>query len=740
MLYKSKNRFILSGLLAAAIACTATLATAVAAGPSNVAAWAKTAPTVGSAAGNTSVVIAVHLALSNAAELKSLATAVSTPDNAQYGHYLTSDELAGRYAPAAADVAAVKALLEGAGMSHVQVGPLGAYVSATATVDQLRRTFHVSQNLYSYGGKTLRANKEEPTLPGALTGKVLFVEGLDDSALLRHPYHHSAVMRDLVAPTAAANAAAKAVTPPPVAAGNPSPYCNENYGSEIHTATLSTAAGPYGSEIPWLVCGYTPQQIQDAYGLNKAPNYDGSGIRVAILDAYASPTLLDDANRYAANHGLPALVRGRNFHEIVPAGIYHVSPDDPCGPYGWWEEQSLDVAAVHGAAPGATIIFVGSLDCNTSLDTALQDTIYSHRADVLTNSYGYNGESIAAGQQAADDQAFAAGAALGMTVVFSSGDDGDLSQVNGVASGAWPATSPWVTGVGGTSLFYEGGGSKAEYGWGNYRDYLDNVTVKSQSNVETTGLATTTAYGYTFDDFAFYAGAGGGVSVLELQPSYQASAVPAALSGTLNLASGYTEPLPTPHRVSPDVAMDADPYTGYLFGETFTIAGNPISDHGCTPISSTEEYCENAIGGTSLASPLMAGVLAVIDQSRAATKQPMLGLANPLLYSLGSGGSGAGLNTAPINQIVAPTTPVSVLRGYAADLNLARVVTISSVPFLISTTTPFALEVCGADLCEGIDDVFNFTSLSAYGNTPAGYNDVTGLGVPYVPLLLKSAK
>ena len=336
MLYKSKNRFILSGLLAAAIACTATLATAVAAGPSNVAAWAKTAPTVGSAAGNTSVVIAVHLALSNAAELKSLATAVSTPDNAQYGHYLTSDELAGRYAPAAADVAAVKALLEGAGMSHVQVGPLGAYVSATATVDQLRRTFHVSQNLYSYGGKTLRANKEEPTLPGALTGKVLFVEGLDDSALLRHPYHHSAVMRDLVAPTAAANAAAKAVTPPPVAAGNPSPYCNENYGSEIHTATLSTAAGPYGSEIPWLVCGYTPQQIQDAYGLNKAPNYDGSGIRVAILDAYASPTLLDDANRYAANHGLPALVRGRNFHEIVPAGIYPVSPDDPCGPYGGW--------------------------------------------------------------------------------------------------------------------------------------------------------------------------------------------------------------------------------------------------------------------------------------------------------------------------------------------------------------------------------------------------------------------
>ena len=329
-----------------------------------------------------------------------------------------------------------------------------------------------------------------------------------------------------------------------------------------------------------------------------------------------------------------------------------------------------------------------------------------------------------------------AGAALGMTVLFSSGDDGDLSQVNGVASGSWPATSAWVTGVGGTSLFYAGPGSKTEYGWGNYRDYLNDVTVKSAKNVQTSGLETTTAYGYTFDAFAFYSGAGGGVSVLEMQPSYQASAVPAALSDTLNLANGNTEPLPTPHRVSPDVAMDADPYTGYLFGETFTIAGNPINDHGCTPISSTEEYCETDIGGTSLASPLMAGVMAVLNQSRVATNQPKVGFANPLLYSLGSGGNGTALNTAPINQIIAPTTPVSVLRGYAADLNLARVVTISSVPFLISTTTPFALEVCGATVCEGIDDVFNYTSLSAYGNTPAGYNDVTGLGVPYLPMLI----
>ena len=54
--------------------------------------------------------------------------------------------------------------------------------------------------------------------------------------------------------------------------------------------TLSTAADVYGAAIPWLNCAYTPTQIREAYGLSKV-NYDGSGVTVAIVDAYASPTL-----------------------------------------------------------------------------------------------------------------------------------------------------------------------------------------------------------------------------------------------------------------------------------------------------------------------------------------------------------------------------------------------------------------------------------------------------------------
>jgi hypothetical protein len=70
-------------------------------------------------------------------------------------------------------------------------------------------------------------------------------------------------------------------------------------------------------------------------------------------------------------------------------------------------------------------------------------------------------------------------------------------------------------------------------------------------------------------------------------------------------------------------------------------------------------------------------------------------------------------------------------------LNEARIVTVNSVPFVI-TSTPYALEVCGLPICLGLNDVFNYTSLSSASvpATPAGYNDVTGLGVPYLPKLI----
>ena len=287
-----------------------------------------------------------------------------------------------------------------------------------------------------------------------------------------------------------------------------------------------------------------------------------------------------------------------------------------------------------------------------------------------------------------------------------------------------PATSPYVTAVGGTSLGVEKpDGTKIEYGWGNYRDFLANATVNSSSSVTTSGLTKESVDGVTYDDFVFYSGSGGGVSLIEPQPSYQAGVVPAALSGNVYYAAGYSVPL-SPHRVDPDISAFADPYTGYLYGETYTIS-NTVADTGCVKKTKTTEYCEFDEGGTSLASPFTAGMMAIVDQQRGLTGRPALGFANPFLYSLTTGANpsaGAG-----INQVLPPTTATSVLRGYASNLNEVRVVTISSVPKL-AITTPFPLVVCDATICEGLDDVFN--------QVTAGYNNTTGLGVPYIPSLI----
>jgi subtilase family serine protease len=178
-------------------------------------------------------------------------------------------------------------------------------------------------------------------------------------------------------------------------------------------------------------------------------------------------------------------------------------------------------------------------------------------------------------------------------------------------------------------------------------------------------------------------------------------------------------------RVTPDVAMDADPFTGYLYGESFTIAGNSYNDAGCTATSTTTEYCESSIGGTSLASPLMAGVIAVVDQARIAAGRPVVGFANPWLYS---NKIGATLSSSGINDVTAPKSPVSVLLAYKdPEIRDVLLVTINSVP-LDFYTAPFVYQVCAATICEGIDDAFNFV-------TP-GYDDVTGLGVPYAPYLI----
>jgi subtilase family serine protease len=511
------------------------------------------------------------------------------------------------------------------------------------------------------------------------------------------------------APRPAVTSTSRTIAPPTADFLN-SPYCASYWGDT--SATITPRPKPFPANMGYLNCGYTPTQMQQAYGKDKVTE-DGKGITVAIVDAYASPTIVEDANTYSAAHGLPKLT-GKNFSQNIPDGIFKVSPNEECGPQGWFTEETLDVESVHTFAPGATILYVGARNCSNPLDDVLYDTIDSATPpDIISNSWGFNGEYLTPNEQAVNNAEYKQAAAEGISILFASGDDGDVSQINGVASGGWPATSPWVTAVGGTTLALEAGdGTKEEWGWGTYRAFLGG-TAKI-----TDGGATVKASG-PLGPFSFYAGAGGGVSFYQQQPPYQDGVVPDAISTVTYSQNGEAIYFNSPRRVAPDVAMDADPYSGFLMGETFTISATAVNNNGCTKTGPGVEYCEFGEGGTSLASPSFAGVLAVVDAARAKNGLGPVGFVNPQLYKLRVGTPGT--NVQPLTDVDAPTKPTSVLRAYPAVLKEnPRVITVNSS----------VAGGCPAGVCEGVDDVFN--------QTTKGYDNVTGRGTPWVPALIKA--
>jgi subtilase family serine protease len=671
----------------------------------DVSKWVSEATHVGAAKDSQRVPITVFLSFRDQAGLEALIAAQSSPGNAQYGRYLTPEQFRARFAPAAADVARVQNTLRKLGFSIDATPKSGLFVQASGTVAQVKSAFGVSQDLYSYKGRTLRANTQSPRLPKEISDVVTYVAGLDDSATLRKPNHkriaddgRQAALARVAATTVEPNA------PPPVSAQLESPFCS-NYWAD-HTAKLSSAPGLYPQTLPWLICGYTPQQVRAAYGSDEVKQ-DGKGVRVAIIDVYASPTIQADVNRYSKNHGLPQLTY-LNFSQILPPGILKVPADDPCGPQGWYEEESLDFAAVHSMAPGAYILY-GGIACTDPGNAPLYDIIDNHLADIITNSYGLNGEDAPAAQFEVENQYFMQAAAEGISVLFSSGDDGDLIvDGNGIASGSWEATSPYVTAVGGTSLaLLNKSGDKEEWGWGTYRAALnDALLAKNGKTIKTSGVAL---------PFDFYAGSGGGPSLVMLAPDYQID-VPYAYSGFTTLENGSVVPLEAPHRVTPDISMVGDPYTGFLYGETYTIAGDPISDQGCVKLTKTTEYCEPSIGGTSLSSPLFAGVLALVNQARFQHHKSAVGFVNPALYSFDTGNPDK--STAPISKVKKPASPTAVLRGYPTDDTLVRVVTINSTE-----------NAKGTAVIEGVDSSYK---------AAAGYDEITGLGTPNVPALIEA--
>ena len=581
---------------------------------------------------STSVGFRVYLGWRDASDAEALARAVSDPRSSSYGKYLSPAQFRQRFAPSQSSVNAVKSWLRSAGFSVGYTPSNGLYVSAEGTASQVEKAFSTKLNNYRYKGLTLRAPASSLRVPASLGSTVAAVLGVDQVGQLVHYDHADA---------------------PPSAAFVNAPPCSDFWNEKTATG-LPEAYGQ--TSFPYVECGRTPAQLRGAYGIDGLNNLDGSGQTVAIIDAYASPTILQDANEYSSRHGLPTFTHNQFTQVVAPGTFHHPERGQKQDPQGWYGEETLDVEAVHTMAPGANVVYVGAPNNFQDLDAALLHVVDRHLAQIVTNSYGWSTEALPRGFIKPYYSIMVQAAAEGIGVYFSSGDDGDETESNadGVRTVDWPASSPWVTAVGGTSLANGPDNSYLfETGWGTRRAIL-----------------TDNAWNPTPPGVFLYA-SGGGTSRLFPQPAYQAGVVPDSLADYFGTGHKW--------RVVPDVALDGDPNTGMLIGQTQTFPDGSVS------------YSEYRLGGTSLSSPLMAGVMALADQ---AAGHPH-GFANPAIYALY--GSGA------YRDIVDPATTLAVVR----------------VDYINSV-----------DATDGLRTSLRTMNETQSLHTIPGYDDVTGVGTP----------
>jgi subtilase family serine protease len=469
---------------------------------------------------------------------------------------------------------------------------------------------------------------------------------------------------------------------PPAGFRNPTP-CSGSFNALTDTADNGALYAPYTAPLDYDICGYKPGQLEGAYGLSHsiASGNNGKGVKIAIVDAYDSPTLLKDAQQYFSINDPSIPLPKSQFTNIKPASVGN---EDECAASGWFAEQSLDVEASHTMAPGAHIIYVGAEDCLDPSLLAAVNTAITSGASVVTDSWGDDlGDLLTdAATHTAYDDTFEVAAATGVSVLFSSGDTGDNFSDFGLTAPNFPPDSPLVTGVGGTSLEVSHTNTRAaELGWSTGKQPLCGPVTATNCGTATVPSGT----------LAFQAGGGGGTSYYYTQPSYQAPVVPAALALRNESLFG-----PTPLRVVPDISMDADASTGMLIGLTQTFP---------TGVA----YGQFKEGGTSLASPLLAGVIADADQAAGGS----LGFLNPTLYAVDVS------HPAAYNDIVPPASPDS-----AAVVRVDYDNTVNSTDGYVVSLRVIDFE--GTETyCDATD---NCASRLNTLSTAPGYDSMTGIG------------
>jgi hypothetical protein len=427
--------------------------------------------------------------------------------------------------------------------------------------------------------------------------------------------------------------------------------------------------------------GYVPSDIQTAYGFDQvmfgSVVGDGTGQTIAIVDAYDDPAFVNSTDPNFANSDLAqfdlnlGIADPPSFMKVNQSGQTSPLPGlDPSGagnPNGNWEiEEALDVEWAHGIAPGANIILVEANSANDpDLFAAVATAAALPGVSAVSMSWGENEAST---QLARDGTFTTPSGHVGVTFLAASGDtggfgvdqNGDPTTTPGID---YPAASPNVVAVGGT-----------------------NLQLNSDS---------------TYQGETAWTGSGGGTSLYESEPKWQ---------------QGVQQ---TGFRTTPDVAFDADPYTGVAIYDSYNNRdqSGPWVD----------------IGGTSLGAPSWAGLIAIANQGRVlAGGGPLDGPSQtlPALYSFQppdfndiTQGSNGVFNAGPgYDEVTGLGTPVAP--ALIADLttygSANHIAVTAQPPSSVIVGDHFGVVVAAMNSVGGIDPGFNGTLTIGLASGPAG--------------------
>src|ERR1700728_758769 len=544
-----------------------------------------------------------------------------------YHKWITPEQYADRFGMSQNDVQQIAAWLQGQGFTMVHPARGRNWVAFTGTASQIENAFGTEIHHYSVKGQLHYANATAPRVPEALSGIVTGFRGLDDF--------------------------------------RPKPMNQKRVRPYWYSSTLGNFVAP--------------GDLATIYDINTlyTSGIDGTGQKLAVMGQ--TDIYLADLNDFRSGFGLTSLSCTTNGSGVITACAdphfqYVLDGSDPgLSTHGDISESDLDLEWSGAVAPGAQIIFVNSTDTFTSFYYAIDNNI----APVISLSYGacefddnFILSATGSGEPLSNEAELQKANAQGITFVNSSGDSGAAEcdsvstvtssnlAVNGLAV-SYPASSPEVTGVGGTGVTLSAWTSSTYWTTANasnggsvvnplptggmpeqvWNDDLEisqfcasssgNLFCSQGGSAKVTGWVPITSELTAQNDIGL-SSAGGGASSCSVQNSGFTACVsgfPKPSWQTVTVAGQTT-------RLSPDVSFLASPnFPGYVFC-------TPQSELSTT--SNTASTCESGIttavntylsiiGGTSASAPVFAGIVTLMNQYTSSSGQ---GNINPSLYQL----------------------------------------------------------------------------------------------------------